>query len=74
MIYNYSKLYGRIKEKCGTQENFSKLLGLSRTTLNQKLKNKVEFSQSEIRKSIIILELDSIDIPEYFFCTNSLEN
>ncbi len=74
MSYDYRKLCGKIKEKCGTQEKFSKELGLSRTTVNQKLNNKIEFTQEEMSKTVKILDLAVKDIPEYFFCVKSLEN
>ncbi|MBS5308773.1 DUF739 family protein [Clostridium sp.] len=74
MSYDYRKLCGKIKEKYGTQEKFSKELGLSRTTVNQKLNNKIEFTQEEMTKTVKILDLAVNDIPEYFFCVKSLEN
>lgn len=67
MTYNYSSLTRRIKEKFNTQKNFSKKIGLSRTSLNLRLNNKREFSQEEILKSIKVLDLKEEDIPEYFF-------
>ncbi|HBG1534365.1 TPA: DUF739 family protein [Clostridioides difficile] len=67
MTYNYNSLTRRIKEKFNTQKNFSKRIGLSRTSLNLRLNNKREFSQEEILKSIKVLDLKEEDIPEYFF-------
>ncbi|HBG7314054.1 DUF739 family protein [Clostridioides difficile] len=67
MTYNYNSLTRRIKEKFNTQKNFSKKIGLSRTSLNLRLNNKREFSQEEILKSIKVLDLKEEDIPEYFF-------
>ena len=67
MAYDYRKLRGRIKEKCGTQDNFSALLGLGRVSLSQRLNNQSEFSQDEIFKACDVLEINREDIPEYFF-------
>ncbi|HBG1246777.1 TPA: DUF739 family protein [Clostridioides difficile] len=67
MTYNYNSLTRRIKEKFNTQKNFSREIGLSRTSLNLRLNNKREFSQEEILKSIKVLDLKEEDIPEYFF-------
>ena len=67
MAYDYRKLRGKIKEKCGTQDAFSALLGIGRVSLSQRLNNQLEFSQDEIFKSCDILEIKREDIPEYFF-------
>lgn len=67
MAFNYNKLRGKIKEICGTQENFARVLGLSRTSLSQRLNNLSDFTNSEILKSCKILRIDIDDIPAYFF-------
>lgn len=67
--FNYSKLRGRIKEICGTNARFAKMLGVAETTLSAKLNNLNEFTQSEIFKAIKILGLTNADIPIYFFAT-----
>nr|DAM39194.1 MAG TPA: Protein of unknown function (DUF739) [Caudoviricetes sp.] len=59
--YDYNKLRGLIKEKCGTQENFAKAIGISNTSLSQRLANKVPFNQIEISKAC---ELFGCTIPE----------
>lgn len=67
MSFNYSKLRGRIKEKYETQENFAQKMGISRTTLSQKLNNINEFTQQEINKAVELLDLPVEEIPIYFF-------
>lgn len=67
MSFDYSKLRGRIRELCGTQSKFAQKLGLSSTSLSNKLNNSVEFTQSEIDNACVILKIDRKDIPEYFF-------
>lgn len=67
MSFNYSKLRGRIKEKYETQENFAQKMGVSRTTLSQKLNNINEFTQQEINKAVELLDLPVEEIPVYFF-------
>lgn len=67
MSFNYSKLRGRIKEKYVTQENFAQKMGVSRTTLSQKLNNINEFTQQEINKAVELLDLPVEEIPIYFF-------
>lgn len=67
MAFNYNKLRGKIKEMCGTQENFAKSLGLSRTSLSHRLNNLLDFSNNEILKACDILKIEIQDIPAYFF-------
>jgi hypothetical protein len=67
LSYDYSKLIGRIKEKCGTQSAFSKQMGLSERTISLKLNNKIPFSQNEIHHAVSILGLKDSDIQRYFF-------
>lgn len=67
MKYDYSKLLGRIKEICKTQENYAEALEISATALNNKLNNKVFFTQEEINKSLSILDIKDDEIKQYFF-------
>ena len=70
-MHDYSKLKGRIVEKFGTQEAFSKMMNLSERSVSLKLQGKVGWKQVEISKAIDILDLCDADIPEYFFCCKS---
>ena len=67
MMFNYAKLRGRIKEIFDTETTFAKNLGISQTSLSQKLNNKVEFTQKEIEKAIELLHIPKEEIPMYFF-------
>jgi cro-like repressor len=67
MAYDYSKLAGRIIEKCGTRKAFGEKMGFSEATISKKLRGEIPFRQAEISKSIEILELTTDDILEYFF-------
>lgn len=70
MMYNYSKLSGRIVEICGTQYNFAKEMNLSERTISLKMAGKVEFKQSEIDRACQILKIGKSDIVDYFFNQN----
>lgn len=70
MGYNYRKLRGKIKEVCGTQDEFSARLGIGRVSLRQRLNNQLEFTQDEIFKSCDILNIKKEEIPIYFFTLN----
>lgn len=67
MKWNYQKLRGKIKEVCGTQDNFSERLGIGRVSLSQRLNNQLEFTQEEIYKSCEILSINLEEVPDYFF-------
>lgn len=69
MSYEYSKLVGRIKEKCGSQSKFARMIGLSERTISLKLSNKVDWKQDEIIQACRLLDIDKIEIPVYFFTT-----
>lgn len=66
-MFNYNKLRGKIKEVFNTQAAFAEALGISSTSLSEKLNNKVEFSQKEIEKAVELLQIPKEDIPIYFF-------
>lgn len=65
--FDYSKLKGRITEKCGTQKAFAELLGVTEGTLTSKLQGYTYFSQGEILKAIDILGIDPGKTTLYFF-------
>lgn len=45
--YDYRKLRGRIKEKFGTQAEFSKNIGLSEVSVSNKLNNVVDWGKKK---------------------------
>lgn len=65
--YNYSELLGRIKAKKITQEELARQIHLNPSTLNQKLNNKSEFSQTEMRNILKILGEPIDNVAAYFF-------
>ncbi len=65
--YNYSKLKGLIKEKCGTQAEYAKIIGISTTTLNERFKSETYFSTEEMRKTIEYFKLDLSSLKDIFF-------
>ncbi len=68
MVYDYSKLIGKIVEKYETRRIFAKKLGISEKSLSDKLTNQRPFKQTEITKAATLLDLDCKDIADYFFC------
>lgn len=69
IIFNYSKLRGRITEKLKSQDEFANRLGISSTSLSYKLNNKSGFTQSEISKAMNVLSISPAELSDYFFNT-----
>ena len=67
MSYDYRKLRGRIREKFGTQAEFSRNIGLSEVSVSNKLNNVVDWGQDEMESEIVALEIPLSDIHSYFF-------
>lgn len=71
-VYNYSKLYGLLRERNKTQLEVAKEVGISETALNLKLNNSSVFKQNEITSLCEALNIPAQEIPDYFFCRKSL--
>ena len=67
MVFDYSKLKGRIIEKYGTQYAFVDAMGMSYTTLWKKLNNMVDWSVPEMLKACNLLEIPLEEAYLYFF-------
>ena len=67
IVFDFSKLRGKIKEMFGTQTAFANEIPMNDATLSNKLNNNVEFSPKEIIKSCTLLNIEFREIPVYFF-------
>lgn len=65
--FTYQKLRGRIVEIYGTQEKFREKLGISSTALSNKMTGKTGFSQADILKWSVLLDIELKDVGVYFF-------
>lgn len=65
--FDYSRLLGKIKEKCGTQNEFARQMRMSRTSLSKRLNNLIDFTADEMLRACKILDISDTDIPLYFF-------
>ena len=74
MIFNYSKLRGRIREKLGSEKEYGKQMGFSSYTLSKRLNNELPFKAPEIYKSCILLGIPLDDVKNYFFTPDVREN
>lgn len=64
---DYPKLRGRIKEVCGTQAAFAVAMGLTPTSVSEKLNRKSEWTQREIINACRVLKIEYPSLHEYFF-------
>jgi len=67
VVFDYSKVRGKIKEVFGTQSAFAAEMQMSPVSLSEKLNNKVQFSQKEIDRACDLLQIAKEEIPIYFF-------
>lgn len=67
MIFDYSKLIGKIKEQFKNRKDFCKLISLSSNSLSKKLNNKVPFTSPEIYRIVEVLGIDKKEITVYFY-------
>jgi transcriptional regulator with XRE-family HTH domain len=67
MVYNYSKLLGKIKEMGFTQNELSNLIGKNKSTLNAKLNGKGNFTVPEMDAICEVLDIPNEEIGAYFF-------
>lgn len=66
-MFDYSNLLGKIKAVFKTQEAFGEAMGLSLTSVNQRLNNKIDWSPAEMVKACELLNIDLDDVADYFF-------
>ena len=62
----YSKLRGKIIEKCGSVKNFSSLIGKTPNTICAKLKGKSSWKDKDIDAACHILDISKQEAHLYF--------
>ncbi len=67
MNNTYAKLRGRIREICGTQNEFCRRFPMKVPTLTNKLSGRTDFTREEMARSAEILEFDISEIPSFFY-------
>lgn len=67
VLYDYSKLRGRIVEKYGTVSKFADVLGLSLVSVSNKLNNKTGFTRGDIEKWSQALCIPDYEYGTYYF-------
>ena len=72
-MYETSKLRGRIIEKFGSQSKFAESVKCSLSFLSQYLNGKKKLDQPTMEKWINALEIENVDIYDYFFVRKVLK-
>lgn len=72
--YDYSKLRGRIKEKLGTEGEFSRRLGRTQNYVSKVFNNATYFGQDDISNGAEILDIPFDEIGVYFFAQEVHKN
>ena len=54
-------------EVFGTRANFASAMELSQTTMTAKLKGRIDWKRSEMRKACELLDIPLAEIVDYFF-------
>lgn len=67
MVFNHSKLIGKIYESGYTQRTLANSVKINAGTMSQKLKNKSHFTAKEIAKISEVLNISASEIGTYFF-------
>lgn len=67
MEFDFRKLKGRIIERYGTVNSFSKVVGIKSSSISQKLNNNVKFTTEEIIIITKALQIPAEEIYLYFF-------
>lgn len=73
MLFDYSKVRGRIREKFGTEGAFAEALGISRQALSRALSNRRGgLCCGTVYKWACLLDIPKSEFGEYFFCVSTL--
>lgn len=72
--YDYSKLRGRIKEKLGTESEFSRRIGRTPNYVSKVFRNGTYFGQEDIASGAEVLDIPVGEIGVYFFTTEVHKN
>ena len=67
MKYKYNKLRGRVVEKFGTLEAFSKKLDITASCVSQKLNGRIAFTHKDMVVWSKLLAIPLEELKDYFF-------
>ena len=67
IVFDFSRLLGKIIERYGTRQSFADAIGITPTTIGSKLDGDRTWTQDEIIAACDLLGIEYTDIPSYFF-------
>ena len=67
VVFDFSRLRGKIIERFGTRQSFADAIGITPTTIGCKLDGERTWTQDEIVTACDLLGIAYTDIPSYFF-------
>ena len=73
MLYDYSRLIGRIEEVFESQEAFGMAMDWSDETTRRKLSNESKLAIGDIHKATELLNIPAADCSSYFFTLKDAE-
>ena len=65
--YDYSKLKGKLREKGIIYKILGEKIGISETSVSERINNNAQFTQEEMEKTMSVLEEPLNKVDEYFF-------
>ncbi len=71
VVFDYSKLDGKITERFKSRSNFADAMGISKGALSNKLNGVSRLSTEDVLKAIELLEISDNEIRPYFFTPKS---
>ena len=71
VVFDYSKLRGRIVEKYGTMAAFAETVGVSEVALSRKMNNKSPITRAEIIDWSKALDVSLDEIGAFYFALKS---
>lgn len=66
MVFDFSRLRGRIVERYGSCDRFAAAMGRSKVWLSSRLNNAVSWRGPEIREAAELLGIPPEEIPSFF--------
>lgn len=67
VVFDFSKLRGKVVEVLGSQNKLAEEMGISYVTLSRKFSQKTVFSTSDIIHICMILDIPKEEIGMYFY-------
>ena len=67
VVFDHSKLLGKMKEMSITQGELASMVGIAENTMSAKINGESYFRTDEIKRICIVLNIKDSDVGAYFF-------